>query len=297
MIYPSFMLSSTQRARPETDRMARMPRPSPAQARFLRELNEDPSRAVQIWNSRIVWADGDRSTYPSNRQTIMACVRLGWTRRLAKEEVREHGWYSSDEWGAGPGYYIITPEGQRAVVNLPEDAFLSPPFKLHTSVNGMAAIVLRGLACRHELPEWVFLTEPSLRNKEFIAHIDAFALNCFASKKFQRIGYEVKVSRADFLNELKHPDKTVRGAFFCTSFFFACPPDLIHAKEVPDPYGLVFVRADGRSRMVKRSALPDQPPTWGTVATLMRRYSQEESGLPDWLDQSVSKDTAVEHGR
>lgn len=54
------------------------------------------------------------------------------------------------------------------------------------------------------------------------------------------IAYEVKVSRADFCNELKDPSK--RGAVMAnsTEFYFVTPTDLIQPEEVPEGCGLIY---------------------------------------------------------
>lgn len=50
------------------------------------------------------------------------------------------------------------------------------------------------------------------------------------------IGFEVKVSRADFVADKKWK----RYLPYCDEFYFACPTGLIHPDEIPDYVGLAY---------------------------------------------------------
>lgn len=61
-----------------------------------------------------------------------------------------------------------------------------------------------------------------------------------------RIGYEVKVSRADYKRDLKNPYKRARAVAFCHEFYMAVPHGLLHPDELafkepfpmgPEPFG------------------------------------------------------------
>lgn len=53
-----------------------------------------------------------------------------------------------------------------------------------------------------------------------------------ARARYSRIGYEVKVSRADYRRELLRPSKRVLQVAFCHEFYFAVPEGLLAAHEV-----------------------------------------------------------------
>jgi hypothetical protein len=102
--------------------------------------------------------------------------------------------------------------------------------------------VIRCLNNRFSAPEWVFLDELSLvpgfiRNRR----ADAVALNCWASGKWglSFIGFEIKVSRSDFLHELKHPAKRKETYLDVDGIFFATPKGLVAKAEVPADCGLI----------------------------------------------------------
>ncbi len=64
--------------------------------------------------------------------------------------------------------------------------------------------------------------------------IDALVIDIH--KRWVR-GFEVKVSRSDFLRD----EKWQLYSQFCSSLSIACPKGLIAKDEVPDPFGLLWV--------------------------------------------------------
>ena len=61
------------------------------------------------------------------------------------------------------------------------------------------------------------------------------------------IGYEIKVSRSDFVN-----DEKWRGYLpYCNEFYFVCPSGLIQPEELPDDTGLLWLAKTG-TRLFKK---------------------------------------------
>ncbi len=50
-------------------------------------------------------------------------------------------------------------------------------------------------------------------------------------------GFEIKVSRSDFLKD----EKWQRYSEFCSSLSLVCPKDMIKPEEIPRPFGLLYV--------------------------------------------------------
>lgn len=64
------------------------------------------------------------------------------------------------------------------------------------------------------------------------------------------IGYEIKVSRNDFLG-----DEKWRGYLdYCNEFYFVCPADVIKPEELPDDTGLLYVASTGTRLYTKKKA-------------------------------------------
>ena len=72
--------------------------------------------------------------------------------------------------------------------------------------------------------------------------IDGFLLDAYPSSGMYRSAFEVKVSRADFLRELKKPMKRRLALRYSNRFYFVAPVGLIKPGEVPIECGLIEVR-------------------------------------------------------
>ncbi len=92
-------------------------------------------------------------------------------------------------------------------------------------------------------------------------------------------GFEIKVSRGDFLSEMKDPTKSQAVFKFCNRWSVVTPTGLIKAEELPQTWG--WMTFDGRSmRTVKQApALSPEPLTAGFVAAMLRRSGEADAGL------------------
>lgn len=66
--------------------------------------------------------------------------------------------------------------------------------------------------------------------------IDYWVMHCYSG--LQRTAYEIKVSRADFLKEMKQPIKRRQALLMSNEFWFIAPRGLIKIEEVPIECGL-----------------------------------------------------------
>lgn len=158
-----------------------------------------------------------------------------------------------------------------------------------------AEAIFAALAARHPTPEWVYLPQVRTRtgysatygaDLDSERYLDAFAMNCYRSKGYRRVGYEIKISRSDWLRELEDPRKRAQGYFLCHEFWFALASGVYkpddewtfrgrkHRYDNPlDGCGIVEVAADGACTVVRRAVGHDAWPMPDTfVASLMRAY-------------------------
>src|SRR6267142_6331320 len=92
--------------------------------------------------------------------------------------------------------------------------------------------------------EWLFLRELRVgtgRRNSRSQRLDAFALNCFPHLAMKRVCYEVKMCRADYLCELKHPLKRRIGMRYSNEFYFVIPGGMLTLAEIPPECGLLEV--------------------------------------------------------
>ena len=81
--------------------------------------------------------------------------------------------------------------------------------------------ILESLRNIHPESEWLFAGEVGLLGFQNQQRIDAFAVALWPSKKAIRHSYEIKVSRQDFLNEIKNPQKRQFALDNSEQFWFA----------------------------------------------------------------------------
>lgn len=166
-----------------------------------------------------------------------------------------------------------------------------------------ASTILSTLADRYSRENCLFF--PELRigagyGKDAEQRIDAWVMFTYASKQFHRIAFEIKVSRSDFLGELRKPIKRRYALLLSNEFYFATPPGLIKPGELPpecglievyesasdalsaqygntgDMYGLQQNRPGDRLWFKHPAPYRDtHPPSWRFVAALVRRAMKE----------------------
>lgn len=112
-----------------------------------------------------------------------------------------------------------------------------------------ASTLLRLLAARHS--EDIFVPEckngASYVAKGQMVKMDAWAMKRSWSNP-HTYGYEIKVSRADFLKD----DKWHRYLELCDHFAFVCPPGVIEKEEVPAEAGLIVSTVNGTKLLTKK---------------------------------------------
>lgn len=149
--------------------------------------------------------------------------------------------------------------------------------------------------------EWLFLRELRIgtghRHHE-MQRLDAFALNCLPHLGMKRVCYEVKMSRADYLGEIRRPLKRRIGMRFSNEFYFVSPAGMLAHEEIPSDCGLIEIgqaTTEESKRLVRRHegffsldpdtsmfcavAVPapwrDTPgPTWQLVAAMLRNQQR-----------------------
>lgn len=106
--------------------------------------------------------------------------------------------------------------------------------------------------------------------------LDVVTFNSRASyTKVSIGGYEVKVSRADLLGDLR-AEKWRRYLPWCHRFYFVFPDGLADRDEIPPPAGVIVRLEDGTFRNIRKAAtLPGEKVGIDTVARLLWRRDRE----------------------
>lgn len=125
--------------------------------------------------------------------------------------------------------------------------------------------------------EWATFRNVADQTGAARAYADAIAVNLWKSRGHAIHGFEIKVSRSDWLRELKKPAKAETIASRC-NFWWLVVADLEIVKEgeLPDGWGLMYPRAGGLSVAVKAEKRAAGGLTLPFLAAILRR-AQEQS--------------------
>lgn len=142
----------------------------------------------------------------------------------------------------------------------------------------------------HDPREWVYATEVATSTGTTrynhggnggLRVIDAFAMNTWPSKQYQRIAYEIKVSKSDLEKELAEPTKRAQAVYLSDYFYFALAPGLYESlpRDAFFECGVIVVHEDGTIEKVHKPTTHKNDPAWPMpewfVASFLRRARDE----------------------
>ena len=147
---------------------------------------------------------------------------------------------------------------------------------------------------RYAGEEWFLAFEvrnaPGFATRE--GYADAIAMGVWPSRGFVIHGFEIKVSRSDWLRELAKPEKADRFLKHCDHWWLVAPKGVAHDSEVPASWGIMQA-SEKRLRIVR-----DTPPVVGRttrkdmdrgfVASLVKRRSAEDDGFKEAVRGAVA---------
>ena len=132
------------------------------------------------------------------------------------------------------------------------------------------------LAERYCGMEWVFL--PQVRSSTGSASriADGIAFNMYQSTGYEILGFEIKVSRGDWLSELKQMSKSNEIMGYCDKWYLVVSePAIVKEGELPKNWGLLVLK-DGKlvqkTRPIPQKPMP-MPPSF--TASVLRRSGDE----------------------
>ncbi len=131
---------------------------------------------------------------------------------------------------------------------------------------------------------WIFLEElrlgtgwSNVANPTVEQRIDGWAMNTWVSKKLIRLAFEIKITHADFLREIKNPTKRVGAMAVSQAFYFVCPRGIIMPSECPSDCGLIWTDGVVLATVVEAPWHESQPPSWRFIASIARRVEKEQA--------------------
>jgi hypothetical protein len=149
-----------------------------------------------------------------------------------------------------------------------------------------AKVITELLKIKHEGPQWARFVELNQGTGGRMGRrIDFYAMNVWPSNGYHRVAYEIKLSRADYTNEINDPTKREFAEKVANECYFVTPPGLVRPDELPEWWGLYEVVANGLRRKVIGKQRKVEDPPLAFVASLARCSSEDNSKLPKelWL--------------
>lgn len=109
-------------------------------------------------------------------------------------------------------------------------------------------------------------------------YADAVSLSLYRSRGIELHGFEAKVSRADFLGELKKPHKAEAVARYCDRWWIVLGDRAIaEPDEVPPAWGILAARGTGLTEVRAAQKLNPEPLDRAFVAALLIRVHEHQA--------------------
>jgi hypothetical protein len=140
--------------------------------------------------------------------------------------------------------------------------------------------IYRALRIKYsDTKHWIYLEELRIGTgygKSAEQSFDAWVMSAYPSDSMVKIAFEVKVSRSDFIKEIKKPLKRRWALRYSNKFYFAAPEGMIKPEELPLECGLMELHGDFMNTKVDAPWRESFPPSWGMIASIARRTVQKD---------------------
>lgn len=156
--------------------------------------------------------------------------------------------------------------------------------------------VKEALKKKYESNEWALLFEVrnSTGHTRVERYADAIAMNLWPSRGLSVLGFEIKVSRGDWLNELKQPEKADPIIKYCDYFYLVVgDKNIIKGGELPDNWGLIVPFGENKLKIKKEAPrLKPIPLDKRFIASMMRQAMNQLTMEPE-IRKQVNKRSEV----
>lgn len=124
---------------------------------------------------------------------------------------------------------------------------------------------------------------------------DAIAMGLWPSRGLYLQGFEIKVSRSDWLSEMRNPAKAEAIARFCRHWWIVTPPGIVKDDELPETWGLYEVKGNGLACVRKAPVMPDvQQIDMPFLAALLRRADEHaRATVRDAVNDTMREERAA----
>lgn len=136
------------------------------------------------------------------------------------------------------------------------------------------------LKVKYPRPEWCIFFEVSAGTGSHAnRYADAVAMSIWPSRGYRIHGHEVKVSRSDFMAEMKDPTKADDVGRYCDFWWLVTPAGLVKPEEIPSTWGLMELTGAGMRVKVQAPQRDAANMDRGFASAMIRRAADMESAL------------------
>lgn len=132
---------------------------------------------------------------------------------------------------------------------------------------------------RHPPGEWAFMEEVAPRTGGGTRYADAIAVHLWSSRGHVIHGFEVKISRGDWLRELKQPEKAEPVYRYCDHWFLVSEKNVVKDGELPITWGHIERSGSGLRIVKPAPKLEAAPVGRAFFASLMRRAHEQVASI------------------
>lgn len=161
-----------------------------------------------------------------------------------------------------------------------------------------AADVTAAIAARYEPPAWAVYYEVGDTTGGRSRSADAIAVSLWPSRGLEIHGFEIKISRGDWLRELKAPEKSAPIQRFCDRWWIATSnAGIIRPGELPPTWGHLLMRGGSLHMVADAPVLEAEPLGRPFMCALLRAASQgfvPRSALNELVAKRVEERTAFD---
>lgn len=162
----------------------------------------------------------------------------------------------------------------------------------HTEASMLARLEARYRQTSGNGPAWAFI--PHVRNAagfDATRTIDAIAMGLWPSRGLELHGHEIKVSRSDWLRELKKPEKAEAFTRLVDRWWLVVSDSqIVAAGELPPTWGLMVAHGRGLKVLVQAPELPATDAPWMPrtfLASLLRASVKTTETTPAEIQAAV----------
>ncbi len=138
------------------------------------------------------------------------------------------------------------------------------------------------LKTKYSGDEWAYFSEvPNGIGGAKTRSADGLAMSLWPSRGLELIGFEIKSYRADWVKELRSPEKAEAICQFCDRWYIVAPKGLVKTAELPPTWGLLESTGKLLRTKVKAPTLTPKPMDRAFLAAILRKAAE----LPENLEK------------